>query len=640
MFREHFEELKHTGKLPSPSGLGMRLLMLTRDEDCSIDDVVQAIQTDPALTGRVLKLANSVANSRGIPAATVKDAAMRLGLKAICNVGLGFSLVSGNRTGSCSAFPYDEYWAWSLANAIAAKKISEHSRVGNSAEIFTCALLVRIGRLALASVHPDEYAEVLSRHKDQPIESLTRVEREQFAIDNLEITSAMMEDWRLPEYFGEVALHFDGNEPPASVEIEKAREALRILNCSSRIATVCVAQADTQHVEWTSARQYGEELGLGVEAFTELYDATIEEWQGWGQLLKVPTPPGLKGGAIEKRSKSKSVAQPVEAPKAEKLRVLAVDDDPVSLRLLVAHLESAGYEVVTARNGMEALAIAMQWNPQMVITDWMMPEMDGLELCKRLRVTDAGRNLYILVLTGRTEEDRIVEAFEAGADDYIAKPFSPKLLLARTRPGVRVITLQEENERHLLDKQQKNAKLEIAKRKLKAAAMTDALTELPNRRYAMKRLEMEWANSSRTHGPLATILLDVDHFKAVNDNHGHDIGDAVLWSTAQAINRSLRRGDTCARIGGEEFLVICPNTDVEGAEQLAERIRVSVEENIIERPTFKGAVTVSLGVGYRTPSTVSIDQLIKMADNAVYHAKRTGRNRVVAGHIDDQRQSA
>jgi diguanylate cyclase (GGDEF)-like protein len=154
------------------------------------------------------------------------------------------------------------------------------------------------------------------------------------------------------------------------------------------------------------------------------------------------------------------------------------------------------------------------------------------------------------------------------------------------------------------------------------------------------RLEKEWADSSRTRGPLATIILDIDHFKAVNDNYGHDIGDAMLWSTAQAINRSLRRGDTCARIGGEEFLVICPNTTLEGAKQLAERIRVAVEENEVTRPGFTGSVTVSLGVGYRAQGILSIDQLIKMADNAVYQAKRSGRNCVVAGYPEDRRQSA
>ena len=174
---------------------------------------------------------------------------------------------------------------------------------------------------------------------------------------------------------------------------------------------------------------------------------------------------------------------------------------------------------------------------------------------------EAGRMLYILILTGRGEEDRMWRPSDAGADDYVVKPFNPKLLLARVKPGVRVVQLQQENERHLRTKEELNAKLAIEKRKLRAAAMTDALTELPNRRYAMKRLEKDWANSRRGGQPLSVIMLDIDHFKSVNDNHGHDVGDRILQETAYAINEVLRRGDTCARMGGEEFLVICPQHD-------------------------------------------------------------------------------
>jgi len=641
MFRERFEELKHTGKLPSPSGLGMRLLMLAREDDCSIEDVSRAIQTDPALTGRILKLANSVENSPTAPVSTVKDAAVRLGLKSVCNVGLGFSLVSGNRSGRCRSFPYDEYWAWSLANSIAAKKISEATGMGNPAEIFTCTLLSRIGRLALASVHPEEYAEVLERLEREPLAVRARVEREHFAIDNREISAALMEDWRLPRYFCEVALSLDEHGPPDNVASEEAAIVLRILAGSSLIASVCSASEGEQHMGWTSARECCAELGFESDAFAELYDAVVAEWQGWGKLLEVPTPPGLDGVSLEERSSGLGDDAPGRVGAQERVRVLAVDDDPVSLRLLVAHLEGEGYEVATARNGEEALNVTVRWNPQMVITDWMMPEMDGLELCKHLRKTDAGRNLYILILTGRSaEEERIVEAFEAGADDYIAKPFSPKLLLARTRPGVRVIRLQEQNERHHKQQEYALAKLEVARRRLREMAMTDALTEIPNRRYAMKRLEKEWANSSRVRSAMSVIILDVDHFKAINDEYGHDVGDTVLWSTAQAIQKSLRRGDTCARIGGEEFLVICPNTGAEGAEQLADRIRASVEENHFQGPDFPSHVTVSLGVGYRTVGILSIDQLMKMADQAVYQAKGTGRNRVVTGYPSDRRRSA
>jgi diguanylate cyclase (GGDEF)-like protein len=310
--------------------------------------------------------------------------------------------------------------------------------------------------------------------------------------------------------------------------------------------------------------------------------------------------------------------------------VLVVDDEPTSLRLVDALLKKEGHEVTTATNGHEALALALENPPQMVVTDWMMPGMDGVQLCRHLRSNDAGRDLYILILTGRSEEERIVEAFEAGADDHVAKPVNQKLLLARIRPGVRVIKLQESLRAQVRQKEEANRKLAVEKRRFKVASMTDALTELPNRRYAMKRLEKEWATSERSGLPLSVILLDIDHFKKVNDTYGHDVGDEVLKSTANAIHRVLRTSDTCTRMGGEEFLVICPGTPLDGAVLLADRIRAAVEANDVPWKGFdQRKVTISLGVGCTSLAGIdSIDELLKIADEAVYPAKGQGRNRV------------
>jgi len=279
----------------------------------------------------------------------------------------------------------------------------------------------------------------------------------------------------------------------------------------------------------------------------------------------------------------------------------------------------------------------------MVVTDWMMPGMDGVELCKRLRSTDPGRDLYILILTGQNEEERIVETLEAGADDHVAKPVNAKLLLARIRPGMRVVQLQERLQGEVREKDEANARLAIEKRKFKVASMTDALTELPNRRYAMKRLEKEWATSQRANLPLSVILLDIDHFKMVNDTYGHDVGDQVLIATSKAISRVLRTSDTCTRMGGEEFLIICPGTPLEGAQNLAERVRAAVEAHQVQVPSFtQRVVTASLGVACNASvGSASIDELLKASDEAVYLAKRNGRNCVsLAPGVQSSRKSA
>jgi diguanylate cyclase (GGDEF)-like protein len=639
MLYEQFEELKHSGKLPTPSGVGLRILMLTRSEGCSLDEIASTLQADPALTGRILKLANSALAGGVKPATTARDAAVRLGLRTVCNVALGFSLISGNRTGRCSAFDYDGYWSWSLANAVAAQRLSRELRFGSPGEAFTLGLLARIGRLALASVHPAEYARVLEHLREERTNDLAQLEREAFCINHREVAAAIAEDWGLPPLFAEVLLRFD-LRIPETLDWPESREYLRLIAATRRVADVLVG-GDEAGALWPGAREAL--LGLGVELADcqRTYDEIGDEWKDWGKVLQVPADFQLRAQEMEARSAALASASENKEPGGG-LRILVVDDEPISLRIVVSLLERQGHRVTVARNGHEALAAALGKPPQMVVTDWMMPEMDGLELCKRLRSTDTGRDLYILILTGQNEEERIVEAFEAGADDHVAKPVNSRLLLARIRPGIRVIELQERLQGEVREKDEANARLAIEKRKFKVASMTDALTELPNRRYAMKRLEKEWATSARASLPLSVILLDIDHFKIVNDTYGHDVGDEVLKATAHAVNRVLRTSDTCTRMGGEEFLVICPGTPLEGAGQLAERIRVAIETNQVQRPAFtQGNVTVSLGVACNANGAAgSIDELLKAADEAVYQAKRLGRNRIAVAPAQRKRDSA
>ncbi len=635
MYQERFEELKHSGKLPSPSGVGMRILVLTQSDDFSMDDVVKTVQSDPALTGRVLKLATSVQMAGAVQVTTARDAAVRLGMRAVSNIALGFTLVSGNRTGKCEAFDYDRFWSESLATAVAAQVISSEMKLGAPPEAFTFGLLVGIGGLAFATVHPSSYDAILKAKAQNKKLDLATLEADEFYINHREVAAALLEEWGLPPYFSEVALCFDGRPLGTEFVHRETRDMLRILTAARMLADVCVSEKKLQPHMWPGLRRVCGELGASANEVCALFDRVALQWAEWGVMLNIPTNQVFTSRELENQSAALApVLQRAEEAKEGlgKLRVLAVDDDPVSLRLLVTLLKRDGHDVLTARDGKEALAVYLEKGAQCVITDWMMPEMDGLMLCRQLRRTQEGRKLYLLILTGRTEEERIVEAFRAGVDDYIVKPFRPELLRARIQPALRVIQLQEDNDQQVREKERLNRQLDIEKRKFKAAAMTDALTELPNRRYAMKRLEKEWSNCQRAETSFSVVMLDIDHFKRVNDTWGHDVGDVVLKATARAIQSVLRRGDTCARIGGEEFLIICPNTSsVEGAMNVAERIRVAIEANRIDAGEFSGRVTASLGVGMLSKDTPSIDSILKMADEAVYVAKDEGRNRTVFG---------
>jgi len=299
--------------------------------------------------------------------------------------------------------------------------------------------------------------------------------------------------------------------------------------------------------------------------------------------------------------------------------------------MLVEHLLKAlGHKVHTAQDGRSSLAVAMSVRPQIIISDWIMPGLDGVSFCKALRQTEEGQQMYFIILSALEQDDQLVEAFESGVDDYLTKPFTARVLAARLRAGQRVIRLQEDARRDSENLRRFAAELAVANRRLQQAALTDPLTGLPNRRYAMERLEQEWAATSRTQRPLSCMVVDVDQFKQLNDSYGHDSGDMVLRQVATVLRKEARAEDVICRLGGEEFLVICPDTPIASALHLAERLRAGVSGCKPTSGAINHSVTVSIGVAQREPAMTRMDEVIKAADTALYDAKRAGRNQVAA----------
>jgi diguanylate cyclase (GGDEF)-like protein len=320
-------------------------------------------------------------------------------------------------------------------------------------------------------------------------------------------------------------------------------------------------------------------------------------------------------------------------------RVLIVDDDPFALRLLEKYLRDSGYEVMQATNGKEALEIVLAEAPPLLITDWSMPEMDGVTLCRALRQHEGVRFIYIVLVTAHSDIDRLVEAFEAGADDFLPKPVNKQELLARLRAGERIAMLEADLARRTREVHRLNAESSMANRKLAEAnaqlqrmATTDELTGLLNRREAMSRIRELWALQARYGSPFSCIMLDIDHFKKFNDSYGHAAGDLVLRETAGVLKKSVRSTDLVCRVGGEEFLVLCPNVGLEGAAVCAEHLRAAVAGHAFVHEGRMLGVTISLGVSARDEAISSDGELLKRADEGLYASKAAGRNRVtVAG---------
>ena len=289
-------------------------------------------------------------------------------------------------------------------------------------------------------------------------------------------------------------------------------------------------------------------------------------------------------------------------------QVLLVDDDPAMIRILSKWLEKAGYPTQTAGDGPQALAAIEQRCPDILITDWEMPHIDGLELCRRVRQLDLPHYVYIIFLTVRATSDEMIAGLDIGADDFLSKPVCQGELVARLRAGARVLELE---------------------RRLSLMARTDPLTGLLTRRSFFENLEKEWQRAKRFGLPLSCVMVDIDFFKRINDLHGHPAGDAVLKSTAELIADSCRSIDSVCRYGGEEFCVLLPGTDGQNAAVWAERVRERLIAQQFAAGDKRFRITGSFGSAQRHDDTQTADQLIDQADQALLCAKQSGRDRVV-----------
>lgn len=301
------------------------------------------------------------------------------------------------------------------------------------------------------------------------------------------------------------------------------------------------------------------------------------------------------------------------------LHVLAAEDNPVFQSMLRSMLTKWGYHPVIARDGLEAWNILQSDNaPRLAILDWMMPGLDGIEICQRIRAAAREPYVYMVLLTARNESQDVVDGMDAGADDYLTKPFNAHELRVRLRAGSRILDLQEQ--------------LLYAREALRIQATHDGLTGLLNHAAILEALDAELSRSIRTAQPLAVLLADVDRFKSVNDTHGHQAGDAVLRETARRMRSAVRRYDCVGRYGGEEFLVVLPGCDGESAQAQAERIREAVSAAPVDAGSVQMTITCSIGVAMRAlPEAGDAQNLIREADEALYRAKASGRNRVELG---------
>ena len=620
---KQLEQLKLGGQLPSPRGVALAILEISRRENATLAEIARVVSTDPALSSRLIKLANAASHiSR--PVISVQEAVVRQGMSTVRQLALGFSLVDQYREGACKAFDYQRYWSHSLLMALTMQALGARVHVAAQDEVFVLGLLAQVGKLALATIYPKEYSEVLLAHQSNPERPLGELERAKLETDHAELGIAMMMDWGVPRVFTAPLAHYENPEALSQPRDSRSASLMLMLRLAHRLADLGLADADARPLLAKAWIEMAVDIDLPQEDAGLFIDAVIASWQEWGKLLKIPAT------ALPSIAEICLGQQRVEAEAAERdtaLRIVVADADTTLRHHMISMLsQDSTHYVYPAENGNTALALAMDVLPHVIIAHYDLPLLDGLELCQALRATEEGRRMHILLTSSDHHEDQLTRAFEAGADGYVPSGISAAGLNTRLQVAQRQVRLQSDWEKDRAQLRQIAAELAVANRRLASVALTDLLTGLPNRRSAMDQLEQAWSAASRSGMPLAVMLIDIDHFKSVNDTFGHAAGDMVLREAAALMRASARREDSVCRFGGEEFLVICPNTDLKSAIHSAERLRTTLNNKRIGIGQASRTITASIGVAVREPDTADIDALVSAADQALYAAKADGRN--------------
>ncbi len=630
---DRFAELKTTGKLPSPKGVALSIIRLLQREDYRIPDLVQLVQSDPAIAGRILYFANAAAFGRSRPIISLQRAIVALGSFRVRDLVIGLSVMHNHRSGQCLEFDYEKFWGHSLATGIACQELARFAQIA-SEEIFTIGLLSRIGELALATLFPDDYAGVLikAREKNLPVEEL---EQQRFAMDHHELAASLLCEWGLPEVLILAAFHFENPDAAGFADGSRAQTLTYSLSFASALAQICMVDEESRWSLLPGLLARAARLGISGETLNDLVDRVVVCWREWGAKLQVrtqdippfaeilaATPPVRRMGTVPASEDRRSRAPCLN------IELIGIPLD--ELKPMMQLIENLGHQPVLIEENPKALAQTLRKPAQIIIADMSMPGLDPVDFCRRLRQSSTGEDCYALFLASPEQENRALEVIDAGADDVLIKPVNEQALRVHLTTAVRMLVLREQIHRERQGMMRSTDEFATVQKRLLQDALTDTLTQLPNRRNGLDFLASELVFTQSSGASLACLMMDIDHFKRINDTYGHAAGDAVLRQLADLLKRASRAEDMVFRYGGEEFVAILTNAPLKIALQIADRIRAQVEESAFDWEGQTIPVTLSIGAAVASGKEQDGLALIQAADAALYQAKKNGRNRVVA----------
>lgn len=625
--RARFETLKAGGMLPSPQGVALAVLELTQKHDANIQTLTHLVQTDPAMSGRILRYANAVHGGSLRHIASLPHAIVFLGLFRVRQIALGFSLIDHYRSGACTGFDYLGYWTASLATGITAQLVSAQAQCPPD-ESFTCGLLSGIGRLALATVFPNEYSGMLQDNLSGL--ALREAETGSFGLDHASLSAELLLDWGLPEIFYQaVRYHELPTEAPFAAG-SRAQTLTAALHFAAKVGSLLNLDAAQRWERVPSLYHAAAQIGLEDHQVPPLVESVVGQWQDWGRELHLPTRDfsdiKLLLGMPPDPTQDENLSVLVVLP----MRVALITRDAAHLRALAETLDAMGLLVQLASDRDSALRLLQESRPDVMMVELPDSGDAAVKTLRELRAGEGGRQSYCIAMIPPEAEVGVARLMLAGASDYLLLNYSEAALLARLNSAQRVVALQGAVRTERESVIRSSGEWARSNRRLLQEALTDPLTKLHNRRYGLDRFAQEWSFSAHSDTPLSCLMLDIDHFKQVNDQHGHEVGDLVLSQVARVIERSCRKDDVVFRYGGEEFCVVGPNTALADAILLGERIVREVRADRYGEDEKRFPVTVSVGVATRIEADRELEALVTRADKALYAAKSGGRDRVVA----------
>ena len=618
-------KLKASGRLPSPRGIALAIVKLLQRDDFKIDDLLRLVQSDPAIAGNLLKFSNAAAFGHSRPIVSLSKAIITLGTFRVRNLVLALSVLHNHREGACPQFDYSRFWSRSLASAISAQALATYARTSPE-ENFTAGLLSCVGELALAAIFPERYGEILAA-SDEGTQQRLALEHEAFGTDHRELTSTLLLEWGFPQVLVSAIYHCEAPDEAQLAEGSRSFELTFSLHVALELAKICVTDEGSRWAMLPIMFAKAARLGIGAEDFNSMADSIIASWLEWGALL------GIQTREIASFTDLLASSQPREqAAKTQtgSKSALLIGTQAPETGAIVGYLETNGYTVSHASDATDGLSMALDSVPELVMIEMSTDEMAGSSFCRALRSIPRGGSVYIMLIIRHIDDDILTQMLELGADDFLPSPVTTFALQAKLRSVFKILQLQQELIRERNGLVISAGEWAGSNRRLIHAAMTDPLTQLPNRRHGLDTLSAEWA-FARTHNlPMACLMIDIDHFKNINDKSGHKAGDAVLARLATLLQNGARSEDLVFRYGGEEFCVICPGATLELACSVAERIRKTVADQPFQLGDMQIPVTVSIGVAMMMQGHADEGALISDADAAMYRAKHSGRNRVLA----------